>query len=46
MISPRIILNEQIENDLIPFGFIESGHDDFESIIDLTENPRPEFINF
>lgn len=42
----RDTTNEQIENDLIPFGFIESGHDDFESIIDLTENPRPEFINF
>lgn len=42
----RDTTNEQIENDLIPFGFIESGHDDFESVIDLTENPRPEFINF
>lgn len=42
----RDTTNEQIENDLIPFGFIESGHDDFESVVDLTENPRPEFVNF
>ena len=39
--------NEQIENEMVPFGFIETGHDDeFESIIDLTSNPRPEFANF
>lgn len=39
--------NEEIENDLVPFGFIETGHsDDFEAIIDLTNNPRPEFANF
>lgn len=39
--------NEQIENEMVPFGFIETGHEeDYESIIDLTSNPRPEFVNF
>ena len=39
--------NEQIESEMIPFGFIETGHeDDYESVIDLTMNPRPEFANF
>ena len=34
--------DEDIEAELVPFGFIETGHDEPE-VIDLTENPHPEF---
>jgi hypothetical protein len=34
--------DEDIENDLVPFGFIETGHGD-EDIIDLVENPTSEY---
>lgn len=33
---------EDMENDLLPFGFIETGHEDSE-VIDLVETPSPEF---
>lgn len=31
--------NEEIDNEMLPFGFVDTGHDD-SSIIDLTENPH------
>lgn len=36
--------DEDIENDLLPFGFIETGHDP-DDIIDLTETPNSEYRN-
>ena len=36
--------DEDIENELLPFGFVETGHDP-EDVIDLTENPSSEFRN-
>lgn len=37
--------DEDIQNDMVSFGFYDDGLGD-ESIIDLTQSPRPEFINF
>jgi len=37
--------DEELENDLVPFGFIETGHPD-EDVIDLTERRHPEFTFF
>jgi hypothetical protein len=36
---------EELENDLLPFGFIETGHPE-DDIIDLTVTPRREFQFF
>lgn len=37
----------ELENDLIPFGFIETGHpDEYEDIIDLTANPNNKEFQF
>lgn len=33
---------EDMENDLLPFGFCETGHDE-PDVIDLVETPTPEF---
>ena len=39
--------DEELENDLVPFGFIDTGHDDEQSmVIDLTEAPSKEFRFF
>lgn len=37
--------DEELENDLVPFGFIETGHPEDE-VIDLVQSPRPEFQFF
>lgn len=37
--------DEELENDLVPFGFIETGHPE-EDVIDLTERRHPEFTFF
>lgn len=37
--------DEELENDLVPFGFIETGHPDDE-VIDLTATPHREFLFF
>lgn len=37
--------DEELENDLVPFGFIETGHPDDE-VIDLTVTPHREFQFF
>lgn len=37
--------DEELENDLVPFGFIETGHPD-DDVIDLTVTPHREFQFF
>jgi hypothetical protein len=37
--------DEELENDLVPFGFIETGHPE-EDVIDITEKPHREFMFF
>ena len=37
--------DEELENDLVPFGFIETGHPE-DDVIDLTEKPHREFMFF
>jgi hypothetical protein len=37
--------DEELENDLVPFGFIEDGHPELE-ILDLTENPYAEGFKY
>ena len=37
--------DEELENDLVPFGFIETGQPE-DDVIDLVQNPRPEFQFF
>lgn len=38
--------DEELENDLVPFGFIDTGHDEHEDVIDLTVTPSREFQFF
>lgn len=37
--------DEELENDLVPFGFIETGQPE-DDVIDLVQNPRAEFQFF
>ena len=34
--------DEEIENDLVPFGFMDDGHPD-DDVVDMTEKWNPEF---
>jgi hypothetical protein len=34
--------DEDIESELVPFGFIETGHDE-DDVIDMTKKWNPEF---
>lgn len=37
--------DEEIEQEMVPFGFIDYGYDEHDKVIDLTENPYNEEFN-